>query len=220
MNLVMATRQGFIKKTALSEYNIRKNGLIAIVLREGDELVNVELSNGESDVLLATSKGKAIRFEEKLVRPMSRATMGVTAINLQDNDFVVNMAVLNGDSEILTITENGFGKRTESGEYRVTGRNCKGIITHNLTEETGNIVDMASVTGEEDIMLITSDGTIIRTEVSQIRSMGRSTKGVRVMRIKDGVKVVAVATAPHEEEKPEEITEEVENVNTEAIETL
>ncbi len=220
MNLVMATRQGFIKKTALSEYNIRKNGLIAIVLREGDELVNVELSNGESDILLATSMGKAIRFEEKLVRPMSRATMGVTAINLQDNDFVVNMAVLKGDSEILTITENGFGKRTESGEYRVTGRNCKGIITHNLTEETGNIVDMASVTGEEDIMLITSDGTIIRTEVSQIRSMGRSTKGVRVMRIKDGVKVVAVATAPHEEEKPEEITEEAENVNTEVIETL
>ncbi len=220
MNLVMATRQGFIKKTALSEYNIRKNGLIAIVLREGDELVNVELSNGENDILLATSMGKAIRFEEKLVRPMSRATMGVTAINLQDNDFVVNMAVLKGDSEILTITENGFGKRTESGEYRVTGRNCKGIITHNLTEETGNIVDMASVTGEEDIMLITSDGTIIRTEVSQIRSMGRSTKGVRVMRIKDGVKVVAVATAPHEEEKPEEITEEAENVNTEVIETL
>ncbi len=220
MNLVMATRQGYIKKTALSEYNIRKNGLIAIILREGDELVNVELSNGENDVLLATSMGKAIRFEEKLVRPMSRATMGVTAINLQDDDFVVNMAVLKGDSEILTITENGFGKRTESSEYRVTGRNCKGIITHNLTEETGNIVDMASVTGEEDIMLITSDGTIIRTEVGQIRSMGRSTKGVRVMRIKDGVKVVAVATAPHEEEK--EITEDAETVTVETsdIETL
>ncbi len=226
MNLVMATRDGYIKKTALSEYNIRKNGLIAIVLRDGDELVNVELSNGESDILLATSLGKAIRFEEKLVRPMSRATMGVIAINLQVNDFVVNMAVLSGDSEILTITENGFGKRTEVSEYRVTGRNCKGIITHNLTEETGNIVDMASVTGEEDIMLITSDGTIIRTEVSQIRSMGRATKGVRVMRIKDGVKVVAVATAPHEEEKEnlEEVTENTEVVEntevTENIETL
>lgn len=223
MNLVMATRQGFIKKTALSEYNIRKNGLIAIVLREGDELVNVELSNGQNDVLLATSKGKAIRFEEKLVRPMSRATMGVTAINLQDDDFVVNMAVLKGDTEILTITENGFGKRTESSEYRVTGRNCKGIITHNLTQETGAIVDMASVTGKEDIMLITSDGTIIRTEVGQIRSMGRSTKGVRVMRIKDGVKVVAVATAPHEEEKAEdaELLETTEvNESTEVNETI
>lgn len=219
MNLVMATRDGYIKKTALSEYNIRKNGLIAIVLRDGDELVNVELSNGESDILLATSMGKAIRFEEKLVRPMSRATMGVTAINLQEDDFVVNMAVISGDTEILTITENGFGKRTEAGEYRVTGRNCKGIITHNLTEETGNIVDMVSVSGEEDIMLITSDGTIIRTEVSQIRSMGRATKGVRVMRIKDGVKVVAVATAPHEEEKPEELLDEV-NENTEASENI
>ncbi len=219
MNLVMATRDGYIKKTALSEYNIRKNGLIAIVLRDGDELVNVELSNGESDILLATSMGKAIRFEEKLVRPMSRATMGVTAINLQEDDFVVNMAVISGDTEILTITENGFGKRTEAGEYRVTGRNCKGIITHNLTEETGNIVDMVSVSGEEDIMLITSDGTIIRTEVSQIRSMGRATKGVRVMRIKDGVKVVAVATAPHEEEKPEELLDEV-NENTEVSENI
>ncbi len=222
MNLVMATRQGYIKKTALSEYNIRKNGLIAIVLREGDELVNVELSNGENDVLLATGHGKAIRFEEKLVRNMSRGTMGVTAINLQDDDFVVNMTVIKGDAEILTITENGYGKRTSVNEYRVTGRNCKGIITHALNDNTGNIVDMVSVTGEEDIMLITSDGTIIRTEVSQLRSMGRSTQGVRVMRIKEGVKVVAIATAPHEEEKPEE-PEDLDtntNVSTDNIETL
>jgi len=200
MNLVMATRQGFIKKTALSEYNIRKNGLIAIVLREGDELVNVELSNGENDVLLATNKGKAIRFEERLVRNMSRATMGVTAINLQDDDYVVNMAVIKDKCEILTITENGYGKRTDVDEYRVTGRNCKGIITHNINELTGNIVDMAAVNGEEDIMLITNDGIIIRTKINQIRTMGRSTQGVRVMRVKEGVKVVAIATAPHEED--------------------
>ena len=233
MNLIMATKYGFIKKTALSEYNIRKNGLIAIVLREGDELVNVELSSGENDVLIATSKGKAIRFEEKLVRNMSRATMGVTAINLQDDDYVVNMAVIKDNCEILTITENGYGKRTDISEYRVTGRNCKGIITHNLNQITGNIVDMATVTGDEDIMLITNDGIIIRTKVSQIRTMGRSTQGVRVMRVKEGVQVVAIAIAPHEEEDQviltengnpiitEEATEQTETVDTaETIETL
>ncbi len=221
MNLVMATKRGFIKKTSLSEYNIRKNGLIAIILREDDELVNVELSNGENDVLLATSKGKAIRFEEKLVRNMSRATMGVTAINLQDDDRVVNMAVIKGDCEILTVTENGFGKRTDVNEYRVTGRNCKGIITHAINDTTGDIIDMVAVSGDEDLMLITSDGTIIRTMINQIRTMGRSTQGVRVMRVQEGVKVVKIATAPHEEEA--EITElpEGEAVDTtETIETL
>ncbi len=222
MNLVMATKQGFIKKTALSEYNIRKNGLIAIVLRDGDELVNVELSNGENDVLLATNKGKAIRFEEKLVRNMSRATMGVTAINLADDDFVVNMAVIKGDCEILTITENGYGKRTDVNEYRITGRNCKGIITHNLNETTGNIVDMAAVTGDEDIMLITNDGIIIRTKIDQIRTMGRSTQGVRVMRVKEGVQVVAIAVAPHEDEEAVVLDENGNPIikEAEAVETV
>ncbi len=201
MNLVMATREGYIKKTALSEYNIRKNGLIAIVLRDEDELVNVELTSGDNDIVLATAKGKAIRFNEALVRNMGRATMGVTAINLAEGDSVVNMAVAKENCEILTITENGFGKRTAIDEYRVTGRNCKGIITHALNENTGDIVDMAAVTGEEDIMLITSDGTIIRTKISQIRSMGRSTQGVRVMRVNEGVSVVAIATAPKEDEE-------------------
>ncbi len=230
MNLVMATRQGFIKKTALSEYNIRKNGLIAIVLREGDELVNVELSNGENDVFVATNKGKAIRFEEKLVRNMSRATMGVTAINLSEDDFVVNMAIIKEDCEVLTITENGYGKRTDINEYRITGRNCKGIITHNINETTGNIVDMVTVTGEEDIMLITNDGVIIRTKINQIRTMGRSTQGVRVMRVKEGVQVVAVAKAPVEDEEApvldengnpiiQEETVETQG-NTETVETL
>lgn len=204
MNLVMATRQGFIKKTALSEYNIRKNGLIAIVLREGDELINVALTSGSNDIMLATAQGKSIRFEEKLVRNMGRSTMGVTAINLAENDYVVNMAVIKEDCEILTITENGYGKRTDAGEYRVTGRNCKGIITHALNEHTGILVDMAAVEGDEDIMLITSDGTIIRTSITEIRTMGRSTQGVRVMKVDADVKVVAVATAPHEEPEAEE----------------
>jgi len=204
MNLVMATRQGFIKKTALREYNIRKNGLIAIILREGDELINVALTSGSNDIMLATAQGKSIRFEEKLVRNMGRSTMGVTAINLAENDYVVNMAILKEDCEILTITENGYGKRTDAGEYRVTGRNCKGIITHALNEHTGILVDMAAVEGDEDIMLITSDGTIIRTSITEIRTMGRSTQGVRVMKVDADVKVVAVATAPHEEPETEE----------------
>ena len=204
MNLVMATRQGFIKKTALREYNIRKNGLIAIILREGDELINVALTSGSNDIMLATAQGKSIRFEEQLVRNMGRSTMGVTAINLAENDYVVNMAILKEDCEILTITENGYGKRTDAGEYRVTGRNCKGIITHALNEHTGILVDMAAVEGDEDIMLITSDGTIIRTSIAEIRTMGRSTQGVRVMKVDADVKVVAVATAPHEEPETEE----------------
>lgn len=208
MNLVMATRQGFIKKTALREYNIRKNGLIAIILREGDELINVALTSGSNDIMLATAQGKSIRFEEKLVRNMGRSTMGVTAINLAENDYVVNMAILKENCEILTITENGYGKRTDAGEYRVTGRNCKGIITHALNEHTGILVDMAAVEGDEDIMLITSDGTIIRTSIAEIRTMGRSTQGVRVMKVDADVKVVAVATAPHEEPETEESAEE------------
>ncbi len=204
MNLVMATRQGFIKKTALREYNIRKNGLIAIILREGDELINVALTSGSNDIMLATAQGKSIRFEEKLVLNMGRRTMGVTANNLAEKDDEVNMAILKEDCEILTITENGYGKRTDAGEYRVTGRNCKGIITHALNEHTGILVDMAAVEGDEDIMLITSDGTIIRTSIAEIRTMGRSTQGVRVMKVDADVKVVAVATAPHEEPETEE----------------
>lgn len=223
--LVMATRAGFIKKTPLSEYRIRKNGLAAIVLREDDVLVNVALTNGESNIMLATNKGKAICFEESKVRSMGRVTQGVTALKMAEGDRVVNMAVIDGEGEILTITENGFGKRSDVSEYRITGRGGKGIITHGLNENTGDIVDMAKVTGEEDILLITSDGTIIRTPVNQIRTMGRSTQGVRVMRVADGVKVVAFATAPHEEEKDEnaDVTEtaaENTSENTTDIETL
>ena len=213
--LIMATRAGFIKKTPLSEYRIRKNGLAAIVLREDDVLVNVALTDGESNIMLATNKGKAICFEESKVRSMGRVTQGVTALKMAEGDRVVNMAVIDGAGEILTITENGYGKRSDVSEYRITGRGGKGIITHGLNENTGDIVDMAKVTGEEDILLITSDGTIIRTPVSQIRTMGRSTQGVRVMRVADGVKVVAFATAPHEEEKEEIQTETVDAAETE-----
>ncbi len=218
MNLVMATRQGFIKKTALSEYNIRKNGLIAIILRDGDELIHVALTSGKDDIMLATAQGKSIRFEEKLVRNMGRSTMGVTAMNLAEDDYVVNMAIIKDDCQILTITENGYGKRTDVEEYRVTGRNCKGIITHALNEHTGLLVDMAAVEGDEDIMLITSDGTIIRTSITEIRTMGRSTQGVRVMKVDADVKVVAVATAPHEEE--EENAQEGDTADTETKEPL
>ena len=223
--LIMATRAGFIKKTPLSEYRIRKNGLAAIVLREDDVLVNVALTNGESNIMIATNKGKAICFEESKVRSMGRVTQGVTALKMAEGDRVVNMAVIDGAGEILTITENGYGKRSDVSEYRITGRGGKGIITHGLNENTGDIVDMAKVTGDEDILLITSDGTIIRTPIDQIRTMGRSTQGVRVMRVADGVKVVAFATAPHEEEKDEnaDVTETAaENTaeNATDVETL
>jgi len=199
-HLIMATRAGYIKKTLLSEFNIRKNGLIAIVLREGDELINVALTSGEDEILIATSKGKAIRFEERLVRPMGRGTMGVIAMNLAETDYVVNMAVLQEGKEILTITQNGYGKRSPISEYRITGRGGKGIITHDLTDKTGLLVDMAAVSEEQDIMLITSDGIIIRTRMAEIRSMGRSTQGVRVMRVDDDVQVVCVTPVLPEDE--------------------
>jgi len=223
LNLVMATRLGVIKKTALNEYNIRKNGLNAINLREEDTLVNVALTRGESDIIVATAQGKAIRFEERLVRNMGRIATGVGAIKLAEGDYVVNMAPIDGDCDIFTITENGYGKRTNASEYRVTGRNCKGITTHGLNEKTGNIIDMAVVKGDEDILLITDDGTIIRTQISEIRTMGRTTQGVRVMRVGEA-RLVAIATTMHEDEEDtaEEQVADSATENTEAneIETL
>jgi len=200
-NLIMATRAGYIKKTHLSEFNIRKNGLIAIILREGDELINVALTGGDDQILIATAGGKAIRFEESQVRAMGRGTMGVIAMNLAETDYVVNMAVLEEGKEILTITQNGYGKRSPIDEYRITGRGGKGILTHDLTDKTGLLVDIVAVSEADDIMLITSDGIIIRTRVAEIRSMGRSTQGVRVMRVDDEVQVVCITPVPPEEEE-------------------
>lgn len=201
-SLIMATRCGFIKKTKLSEFeNIRANGLIAVILREGDELVQVALASGSDDIIIGTRMGKAIRFNEQNVRNMGRATQGVTAIDLAQDDHVINMAVVKTGASVLTITENGYGKRSDPDEYRVINRGGKGIITHELTEKTGALVELRMVEPDEDIMLITSDGVIIRTPVEDIRLAGRATQGVIIMRVAEDVKVVCAAPVPAESEE-------------------
>ena len=215
-SLIMATRCGFIKKTKLSEFeNIRANGLIAVILREGDELVQVALTSGSDDIILGTRLAKAIRFNEKNVRNMGRATQGVTAIDLAEEDYVINMAVVKPGASVLTITENGYGKRSDPDEYRVINRGGKGIITHELTDKTGALVELRMVEPDEDIMLITSDGVIIRTPVEDIRLAGRATQGVIIMRVAEDVKVVCAAPVPAESD---EDANETDNAQTDAPE--
>ncbi len=206
--LMMATRDGIIKKTPMEEFeNLRKNGLICIILRDGDELVDVELTDGERELLIGSRLGKAIRFSESHIRAMGRASMGVRSMKLDEGDTVISMAVVEEGAQVLGITANGYGKRTEVDEYREQGRNGKGIIAMNLTEKTGPLAAQLLVQPAEDILLITDDGTIIRTNVDDIRVCGRNTQGVRLMRVADGSQVVGVARAEAEEEDTAEDVE-------------
>ena len=199
--LVMATRGGTIKRTALDEFtNLRKSGLISIVLREDDELIRVVLTDGKGDILVGTKNGMSIRFHEDDMRPIGRAAMGVKAIELDEGDEVVDMAATEEDAQVLSLTELGYGKRTELEEYRPQTRGGKGIKAMNLTEKTGALVCQLLVHDGEDLMIITDDGTIIRTPVSSISTLGRNTQGVRIMRV-SGSKVVGVARAEAEEEE-------------------
>lgn len=204
-NLVMATRCGMIKKTNLEEFrNLRKNGLVAIVLKEGDELIGVRLTTGEDEMMLSTRLGMSIRFDEKHVRAMGRNSMGVRSIRLDEDDAVIDIAVIEPDTTVLAITSLGFGKRTDVSEYREQGRNGKGIHAIKLTEKTGELTALLLVREEEDILLITDDGTIIRSRVSDIRVCGRTTQGVRVMKLRDGSRVVGVCRAEKEDDQEED----------------
>ncbi len=199
--LVMATKQGVIKRTELSEFaNLRKAGLIAIVLREDDALIGVALTDGSYEMLLGTRSGMAIRFPESDMRPIGRNAMGVKAIDLDGGDEVVDMCPVFPDMKVLSITENGYGKRTEIDEYRVQSRGGKGIKAMNLTTKTGALTCQLLVHEDEDILLITDDGTLIRMPVADISTLGRNTQGVRLMRVEDGCKVVCVARAEAEED--------------------
>ncbi len=213
--LMMATRDGMIKKTPMAEFeNLRKNGLISIILRDGDELVDVELTDGAQELLIGSRLGKAIRFSEKHIRAMGRASMGVRSMQLEEGDTVISMAVIEDKAQVLGITANGYGKRTEIDEYREQGRYGKGIIAMNLTDKTGPLAAQLLVQPEEDILLITDDGTIIRTSVNDIRVCGRNTQGVRLMRVAEGSQVVGVARAEAEEdEEAVENGQETENGN-------
>ena len=209
--LIMATKNGVIKRTELSEFtNLRKSGLIALVLREDDELIGVALTDGSYEVLLGTRDGMAIRFPETDMRPIGRAAMGVKSIELNPGDAVVDMCPVFPDMKVLSITENGYGKLTEIDEYRVQSRGGKGIKAMNLTPKTGRLTCQLLADEAEDILLITDDGTIIRVPVGSISTLGRNTQGVRLMRVAEESKVVGVARAEAEEEEPEEPEEDGE----------
>ena len=210
--LIMATKNGVIKRTELSEFtNLRKSGLIALVLREDDELIGVALTDGSYEMLLGTRDGMAIRFPETDMRPIGRAAMGVKSMELNKGDEVVDMCPVFEGMKVLSITENGYGKLTEIDEYRVQSRGGKGIKAMNLTSKTGRLTCQLLADEAEDILLITDDGTIIRTPVSSISTLGRNTQGVRLMRVAEESKVISVARAEAEEDEPEE-AEDVENV--------
>ncbi len=203
-NLVMATRQGMIKKTPYSEFaNLRKNGLIAIVLKEDDELIGVVRTDGNDEILLGSRKGMCIRFNEKHIRPMGRASMGVKSMKLDEDDEIIDMMPIEEGADVLSITSLGYGKRTNPDEYREQGRNGKGILAAKLTDKTGELTALLMVQQEEDILLITDDGTIIRNRVEDIRICGRNSQGVRLMKLQEGSRIISVARADKEEEADE-----------------
>ena len=200
--LLMATKNGLIKKTALKDFDsIRKTGLLSITLKDDDELIDVRLTDGEDNVVLVTSKGLSITFDEKDVRPVGRSAQGVIGIRLDDKDFVIGMEsiIASKDATLLAITEHGFGKRTELSEYRVQNRGGRGVITYKVTPKTGNIVGIRIANGDEDVMMITDKGTIIRLKVEEISILGRATQGVTLMRTNDGGKVVRIELIQQEE---------------------
>ena len=201
--LLMATKNGLIKKTPLKEYDSsRKTGLLAINLKDDDELIDVRLTDGEDNVVLVTSKGMCITFDEKDVRPVGRSAQGVLGIRLDDDDFVIGMESIlanNKNATLLAITENGFGKRTEVDEYRVQNRGGRGVITYKITPKTGNIVGIRMASEDEDVMLITNSGTIIRINVKDVSILGRATQGVTLMRTTGEERVVSIETIAPEE---------------------
>lgn len=199
-HLVFVTRQGLVKRTKEAEFkNIRQNGLIALKLREGDELINVFLTNGNEEIIIGTKFGYSVRFKEDTIRSMSRMAAGVKGVTLRDGDQVVGAAAITEDQEVLIITEKGYGKRTSATEYPTKGRGGKGIKTANITDKNGNLAGIVTVSGDEDIMVITDTGVIIRTAVANISQTGRVTQGVKVMRLDDTARIVTFALVEPEE---------------------
>lgn len=212
-HLVFVTRQGLVKRTQKAEFkNIRQNGLIALKLREGDELINVFLTTGNEEIVIGTKFGYSVRFKEDTIRSMSRMAAGVKGVTLRDGDQVVGAAAITEDQEVLIITEKGYGKRTSATEYPTKGRGGKGIKTANITEKNGNLAGIVTVYGDEDIMVITDTGVIIRTAVANISQTGRATQGVKVMRLDDSARIVTFALVePEEVEQASEDQESGDN---------
>ena len=204
--IIMCTKDGTIKKTKLEAYSRpRQNGVNAIVIREGDQLIEAKLTSGNAEVMIAAREGKAIRFNESTVRPIGRVGAGVRGISIEENDEVVGMICVEPDSkqDVLVLSENGYGKRTDLDEYRITNRGGKGVKTINITEKTGKLISIQAVTDENDLMIINRSGLTIRTAVEQIRLAGRATQGVRIINLREGdaiASVMAVPAAGDEEE--------------------
>ena len=205
-NIVFCTQNGLIKRTAISEFeNIRKNGKLAISLKENDELISVKKTNGENEIVIASSNGRMIRFNEQEIRIMGRTASGVKGIDLGDGK-CVGCEIANPDEQILVVTEKGYGKRTNVCEYRMTHRGSKGVKALNVTEKNGNIVSFKIVNGDEDLMIITNSGIIIRLSVDQISTTGRVAQGVRLINLKDNQLVSSIALL--DKETSEESIEE------------
>ncbi|EAR12530.1 DNA gyrase A subunit [Polaribacter irgensii 23-P] len=212
--VIMATKKGQVKKTSLEQYSRpRTNGINAITIKEGDELLEAKLTTGDSQVMLALKSGKSIRFEEAKTRPMGRTASGVRGITLQhDKDEVIGMVAVNDmESNILVVSEKGFGKRSKLEDYRITNRGGKGVKTLNISEKTGNLVAIKNVDDSNDLMIINRSGLTIRMAVEDLRVMGRATQGVRLINIKDNDSIAAVAKVAHEEEVPEDLDAQVED---------
>ncbi|KAA9324570.1 MULTISPECIES: DNA gyrase subunit A [Streptococcus] len=205
--LFFTTRHGVVKRTSVTEFaNIRQNGLKALNLKDEDELINVFLTNGQADIIIGTKMGYAVRFNENQVRNMGRAATGVRGVNLRAGDHVVGASVISNDQEVLVITEKGYGKRTLASEYATKGRGGKGMKTANITEKNGPLAGLMAVNGDEDLMIITNTGVIIRTNVANISQTGRATLGVKVMRLDKGAQIVTFTSVAAENEK--EVDEE------------
>ncbi len=216
-DIIMCTKDGTIKKTKLEAYSRpRQNGVNAIVIREGDQLLEAKLTSGNAEVLIAAKAGKAIRFNESTVRPIGRVGAGVRGISIDDDDEVVGMICVEPDSkqDVLVLSENGYGKRTDLDEYRITNRGGKGVKTINVTEKTGKLISIQAVTDDNDLMIINRSGLTIRTAVSQIRVAGRATQGVRIINLRENDAIASVMAVPHVEE--EEVAEIAENASSES----
>ena len=221
--IIMCTKDGTIKKTKLEAYSRpRTNGVNAIVIREGDQLIDAKLTSGKAEVLIASREGKAIRFNEEIVRPVGRTSMGVRGIALEDGNEAVGMICIEPDSlqDVLVLSENGFGKRTNLDEYRVTNRGGKGVKTINITDKTGALISIQAVTDQNDLMIINRSGLTIRTSIDQIRLAGRATQGVKIINLRDGDSIASVMVVPKSEDETEtiETVETVDSVDTSAVE--
>ena len=210
--LFMGTKNGIVKKTPLTDFrNIRKSGLIAISLREGDELLRVKLTHGDADIIVVTRNGYSIRFNEQDVRPMGRTASGVKAITLREGDIAVCMDIAVSDEKLLVISEFGYGKRTSLTEYKVQGRGGMGLITYKLSDKTGVVVGATVCKDDDEIMLINNSGVAIRVNVADISTTSKYTMGVKVMRTLDEEEVVAIAKIPASEKLEDDNDENIEN---------